>query len=239
MSGSGTGQWYGDFPWPDQPGAGWRVQSALESTEAALRRPAVRLRGCGQEDRALRAERSAAWVRFDLDEPLMAQQLYTAAAKLRGIHGLKPLAGQVPEKVLSLARADRGNVQLADPVSGALRIIAQHWFGAEFPGHFAVAGDDRSACGRAASHDAQLVTADVTTDPGFEPVGAENPVILPDLDVALASPHAGRDPPARKSRARQCRRDERRAGHSGAGLGLAVGPQHIAGYSAMSVPEGT
>jgi GAF domain len=120
-------------------------------------------------DRAVRAERSAAWVRFDLDEPLIARQLYAAAAKLRDVRGLEPLASQMLEKVLSLAGADRGNVQLADPASGALRIIAQHGFGPEFLDHFAVVNDDRSACGRAASHGAQLVITDVTTDPGFGP----------------------------------------------------------------------
>jgi hypothetical protein len=169
MSSSGTGRWSGVFPWRDPPGAGRTVQSALERTEAALRRSAARLRACGQEDLARRAERSPALARFDLDEPLAARQLYAAAAALRHAPRVEPLAGQVLEKVLSLARADRGNVQLADPASGALRIIAQHGFGAEFLDHFAVVDDDRSACGRAASRGAQLVITDVTTDPGFGP----------------------------------------------------------------------
>ena len=99
----------------------------------------------------------------------MAQQLYVAAARLRHIRHLEPLAGQALDKVLSLAQADRGNVQLADPASGALRIIAQHGFGAEFLDHFSVVNDDRSACGRAARYGTQLVIADVITDPGFEP----------------------------------------------------------------------
>ena len=169
MSSSGAGRWHGDFPWDDPPGTGWRAQPALEHTEAALRRSAARLRACGQEDRARRAERSAARARFDLDEPLVARQLYAAAARLRHTPRVEPLASQVLEKMLSLAGADRGNVQLADPASGALRIIAQHGFGAEFLDHFAVVDDDRSACGRAASHGAQLVITDVTTDPGFGP----------------------------------------------------------------------
>jgi len=169
MSSSGADRWYGDFPWGDQAGAGWRDPPTLEDTEAALRRTAARLRACGQEDRARRAERSAARARFDLDEPLVARQLYTAAAGLRHTPRVEPLASQVLEKVLSLARADRGNVQLADPASGALRIIVQHGFDARFLDHFAVVDDDASACGRAASQGAQLVITDVTTDPGFRP----------------------------------------------------------------------
>lgn len=168
MDSCGAGRWLRDLPWPDTAAKGRAVQTVLEETEVALRKSARRLRECGQEDRARRAERFAAWARFDLDEPRVAQQLYAAAARLRGVGQLEPRAGQALETVLSLARADRGNVQLAD-ASGALRIIAQHGFDQEFLDHFAVVDDDRSACGRAARHRAQLVIADVTTNPDFTP----------------------------------------------------------------------
>jgi hypothetical protein len=145
------------------------VQAVLEETEATLRKSAARMRASGQVDLARRAERFAAWARFDLDEPHVARQLYAAAAGLRPIRRLEPLAGRALETVLSLARAERGNVQLADPASGELRIVAQHGFGEEFLDHFAVVDDDRSACGRAARQGAQLVISDVTADPGFAP----------------------------------------------------------------------
>jgi hypothetical protein len=45
------------------------------------------------------------------------------------------LADQTLEKVLSLAHANRGNVQLADPASGTPRIARQLGFHAEFPLH--------------------------------------------------------------------------------------------------------
>src|SRR5262249_37259842 len=64
---------------------------------------------------------------------------------------------------------ERGNVQLVDPATGALRIAAQRGFGREFVEYFAAVTDDRSACGRAARHHAQVVITDVTTDPGFAP----------------------------------------------------------------------
>jgi hypothetical protein len=169
MGASGADGWLGDLPWPDAMGTGRRVQMLLEVTEAAHRRSAARLRSCGHEDRARQVERFAAWARFDLDEPLVAQRLYRASARLRYIRRLEPLAEQVLEKVLSLARAERGNLQLADPVSGELKIIAQHGFDAAFLDHFAVVDDDSSACGRAARHGAQLVITDVTSDPGFGP----------------------------------------------------------------------
>jgi GAF domain-containing protein len=141
----------------------------LEETEATHRRSAALLRACGQESRARRAERFAAWARFDLDEPLVAQRLYGAVARLRPIRRLEPLAEQALAHVLSLASAERGNVQLADPASGALTIVAQHGFDAEFLDHFAVVDDIRSACGRAARRAAQLIITDVISDAGFEP----------------------------------------------------------------------
>jgi len=169
MDTSGAGEWHQDFAWPDAPGVGQKIQTMLERTEAALRRSAIALHASGQADRARQVERYAGWARFDLDEPLVAQRLYLAAAKLRRVRRLDLLAGLALDEVLSLARADRGNVQLADQASGMLRIVAQHGFDAEFLDHFAVVDGDGSACGRAATHGTQLLISDVTTDRGFAP----------------------------------------------------------------------
>src|SRR5215472_12390959 len=73
------------------------------------------------------------------------------------------------EDALSLLQADRGNVQIVDPVNGCLRIAAQAGFSSEFLEYFAIVKDDGSACGRAAQQLAQTVIADVNTDPGFAP----------------------------------------------------------------------
>jgi len=169
MDGLETGQWTEDEPLRDGVAIGGRVRAVLERTEAAHRRSAARLRASGREERARFIERSAAWVRFDLDEPVAAQQLYAAAARLERARGIRGLADRALECVLSLARAERGNIQLADPASGVLRIISQHGFDPEFLDHFAVVDDDGSACGRAAMRGTQLVIADVLTDAGFEP----------------------------------------------------------------------
>ena len=96
----GTGRWFPDSVMHDTPGTGRPIQMVLEETEAALRKSALRLRECGREDRARRVERFAAWTRFDLDEPAVAQRLYLEAARLRGIRQLGPLAEQALEKLL-------------------------------------------------------------------------------------------------------------------------------------------
>jgi GAF domain-containing protein len=159
----------GDSALLELTSAGLRLQVALENAEAAFLKSADRLRSSGQLERARRIERYAASARFDLDEPALAKQLYTTVGRLRQIGQLEILADLALEKMLSLARADRGNVQLADPVSGALRIVAHHGFDAEFLAYFAVVEDDKSACGRAAKRNAQVVISDVITDKRFEP----------------------------------------------------------------------
>jgi hypothetical protein len=153
----------------DVAGAGFRLQIALQNAEASFLKTAARLRSSGQVDRARRIERYAASARFDLDEPAVARHLYATVAKLRQAGQLQSLAELALERMLSLARADRGNVQLADPVSGALRIIAHHGFDEEFLDYFAVVDDDMSACGRAATRNAQVIISDVTADRRFEP----------------------------------------------------------------------
>jgi len=159
----------GDSEMLEAPGIGHRVQVALENAEAAFLRSAARLHGSGQLERARRVERYAASARFDLDEPALARQLYVTVARLRQVGRLEMLTERALEIMLSLARADRGNIQLADPASGALTIIAQHGFDAEFLTHFAVVDDELSACGRAAARNAQVVISDVITDKRFEP----------------------------------------------------------------------
>jgi hypothetical protein len=130
---------------------------------------ADRLREMGRDEPARRAERFAAGVRFDLNEPQAARRVYAAAGKLRRVARPGLLFGEVLEGALSLAGADRGNLQLLNPMTGSLRIVAEHGFGAEFLEYFAVVEDDRSACGRVVKCQAQTVIADITTDPGFAP----------------------------------------------------------------------
>ena len=83
--------------------------------------------------------------------------------------GLAARLDQVLGFGLAVLGAERGNIQLADPATGVLRIAAHRGFGPQFLAYFAAVADDGSACGRAARQHAQVVIADVTTDPGFAP----------------------------------------------------------------------
>jgi hypothetical protein len=102
-------------------------------------------------------------------EPRAVEMLHAALQDPHAAPTLGALLDEVLEFALTVLHAERGNVQLIDPATGALRIVAQRGFGSEFMVYFAAVADDRSACGRAAQQRAQVVISDVTTDPGFAP----------------------------------------------------------------------
>jgi hypothetical protein len=150
----------GDQVSPSPPLAGHdrKLTELPERAEAGFRVSAARLRANGMPRQARRFEQFADRVRLDLDHPQP---------------GRLPHPGTLLDEILAfgleLLQADRGNVQVVDPATGALRIAAQRGFGPEFLDYFAVVADDGSACGRAAWRAAQVVIADVTADPGFAP----------------------------------------------------------------------
>jgi hypothetical protein len=162
-------QWSEAFPALARTNQSWKLRRLLEEAETVHRRSADRMRALGRADLAQRADKFAAWIRFDLDEPLAARRLYAVTRDLREAPRLGSLFGKALDGALSLAGADRGNIQILDPATGALRIAAQRGFGAEFLDYFAAVDDDRSACGRAARERAQTVIADVGADESFAP----------------------------------------------------------------------
>ena len=140
-----------------------------ERAEARFRSSAARLQATGALAEARRAEQFAEWARLDRAQPRAARLLYDALRESRAAVALPALLDEILGFALDLLHADLGNVQIADPATGALRIAAQRGFGPEFLHYFAVVTDDGSACGRAARENAQVVIADVTTDPSFAP----------------------------------------------------------------------
>jgi len=166
----GYKQWSQAFPQLARVGLSGKLRSLLQQAEAAQRESASLFRALGREDRARRAEQFAAWTRLQLDEPELVQRLHAVTKGVRDASGLGLLLNKALDGALSLLRADRGNVQVLDPATGSLRIIAQHGFDADFLDYFAVvATNDGSACGRAAAQGTQTVIADVSIDPRFMP----------------------------------------------------------------------
>jgi PAS domain S-box-containing protein len=63
--------------------------------------------------------------------------------------------------------ADMGNIQLMDPVSGSLNIVASRGFKAPFLEFFNAVHEGRAACGTALQTTTRVVIEDVTTSPVF------------------------------------------------------------------------
>ena len=145
------------------------LQRLLGQVEAAYCGPAGGLVSAGGHVLARQAGHLASFVQLSLDEPEAMRHMQGAAESLADCSRLDALLPKILDGALSLTGADFGNVQLLDPSTGALTIVAQSGFGSEFTDYFAVVDDEHSACGRAARHGAQTVIADVTTDPGFAP----------------------------------------------------------------------
>ena len=162
-------RWSQAFPQLARAGLSEKLRMLLEQAEAAHLGSASLLRALGREDRAQRAEQFAAWTRLELDEPELVQRLHAVTKGLQNASGLGALLDRALHGALSLLHADRGNVQIRDPATGSLRIVAQHGFDAAFLDYFAVVADDGSACGRAAAQRTQTVIVDVSIDPGFAP----------------------------------------------------------------------
>src|SRR5262245_18243210 len=71
------------------------------------------------------------------------------------------------EAAITFTNADMGNIQLVDPVSGALRIQAQFGFGSAFLNFFESVHGGRTACGTALRRAERVVIEDVTKSPIF------------------------------------------------------------------------
>ena len=147
-----------------------RIQSLpelLARAQAACRHGTARLAPASADRLARRVEHFASSVQFVLDDPDAARRLHALTKDLRTVPRLGTLLPQVLRGAMALVGGDFGNIQIADPATGSLRLVTQAGFGPEFLDYFAVVEDVHSICGRAARHGVQTTVADVRADPGF------------------------------------------------------------------------
>jgi hypothetical protein len=144
-----------------------RHRELLKRAQTQFLTSANQLRATGASQHAIRAEHFAAWASLRLEAPHTAERLHIALTNPGSGVPAGLFLGEVLDCVLQFLHTDRGNIQLADPHAGALVIVAQRGFDAEFLQYFAAVSDGGSACGRAASGRAQVMIPDVTLDRGF------------------------------------------------------------------------
>jgi two-component system CheB/CheR fusion protein len=96
--------------------------------------------------------------------------LHRVAAAVTAAPTLPGALDELLAAAITVTGADLGHIQLLDPESQRLSIVAHRGFGPRFLETFAsVAADDESACGRALRTRETCCIEDVTRDPAFAP----------------------------------------------------------------------
>lgn len=161
--------------WADQAAADGEYARALawldtlDAIGARLPEAYVAKRPVWARAFAARAELNAMRKRLRRDEPQATQRMLALSREVERTPRRSAVLDHALEGALALLATDLGNVQLADPASGALTIATSSGFDGEFLEYFAVVDDDGSACGRAARQRSQTAIDDVDHDPGFAP----------------------------------------------------------------------
>jgi len=103
------------------------------------------------------------------------------AVSTRLVHGSDPtpLLQEIVDAAIEITAADMGNIQLFDPESGTLRIVASRGLGLPFLEFFQTVHAGHGTCGGATHNGDRVVVEDITTSPMF----AGTPL----LDIYLAS----------------------------------------------------
>jgi len=156
-----------------------RAQQALheakEELELKVRERTAELSKANEELVAENAQRkraekeSVAW-KDELAAELMAMsRLHEFSTRLLSKAGLLPLLEEVLNAIIALQNADFGNVQLYNPETKALEIVAYRGFQRNFLDYFSSVNEPGAACGRAMQRRERVIIEDVLADPDFEP----------------------------------------------------------------------
>ena len=98
------------------------------------------------------------------------RSLHEMSGRLVQAADLPGMLEEILEATIAVQHADFGNIQLCDPETSVLRIVAQRGFSPAFLEHFAsVDINDESACGRALRQGMRVIIENVEKDPEYLP----------------------------------------------------------------------
>ena len=98
------------------------------------------------------------------------RRLREMSTRLIEASDLQKMLGEVLGATIALQRSDFGRIQLYDPLTGTLKVVAQKGFSAAFLEHFAsVDMDGASACARALRSGERVIIEDVELDTSYLP----------------------------------------------------------------------
>lgn len=145
-------------------GRGGMAAPRVELLEGPLRHHAWRRPPAQPEPVAERAGHFADAVHFALAHPASIHQLHAATGVLDPITTPERALPAMLLEAVGLARADLGDIQVLDPATGDLLLVAHAGFDADFVTRFGLMGDPSTVCGRAAARGQQVLVPDVEDD---------------------------------------------------------------------------
>jgi PAS domain S-box-containing protein len=165
-----TGHYHADFVQYRRDGWPLRIQGDI----MALRDEAGEITGyvCAFRDVTKRkeAEAEALELKDELTAELNAMtRLHELSTRLLASTDLQPLLEEVLDATMAMLRADFGNIQLYNPQTNALEIVAQRGFRQDFLDYFNSVHEGTCSCGTAVLRRERVVIEDVLTDPSFAP----------------------------------------------------------------------
>jgi len=115
-----------------------------------------------------RAESEIATLNKKLVSDLAAMtRLQQLSTQLVQTHDAGSLMNEILDVAIEITDADMGNIQLLEPRSGALKIVAQRGFESEFLEFFDSVHEGVAACGKAMELGERVIVEDVATSPIF------------------------------------------------------------------------
>ena len=96
-------------------------------------------------------------------------RLHELSTRLFGSTALQPLLEEILDATIALLNADFGNVQLYNPQTKALEIVAHRGFRRDFLDYFNSVHEGTGSCGAALKRGKRVIVEDVLTEPGFAP----------------------------------------------------------------------
>lgn len=149
-----------------------RNNAAVQTITHQLSQAEKSLRGGGFEPVTLDAlvERSthfATRVRHAMESPMALQRLHAATSALLRARSTEDLLPVIVDRAVDLVGADFACVQLHEPCTDVLRLVAQSGFDADFVARFEVVTDQDTPCGRTAAEGEVVVVADIRRDQEF------------------------------------------------------------------------
>ena len=140
-----------------------------------------------------RAENEIAALNEKLASDLAAMtRLQQLSTKLVQTHDMGSLMNDILDVAIEIAGADMGNIQLLEPESDALKIVAQRGFESDFLEFFDSVHGGVAACGKAMELGERVIVEDVATSPIFTGTSARDVMLSAGARAVQSTPLANR-----------------------------------------------